>query len=78
MHMADRALLAADLFITRVVRTAWASANAPGDPHEPSIRVPRCPARCRAIVTQLGTQAARGGLSAWEVCGAVEASPADW
>jgi hypothetical protein len=48
-----------DLFITRVVRTAWTSAKPPGDPHERSIRVPRCPATCTAIVTQLDTQADR-------------------
>ena len=48
-----------DLFITRVVRTAWASACPPGDPHEWSIRVRRCPATCTAIVTQLDTQADR-------------------
>ena len=50
---------AADLFITRVVRTAWASAEPPGNPHERSIRVRRCPATCTAIVTQLDTQADR-------------------
>jgi hypothetical protein len=57
--MADHAPLAADLFITRVVRTAWASAKPPGDPHERSIRVPRCPVTYLAIVTQLDTQADR-------------------
>jgi hypothetical protein len=42
-----------DLFITRVVRTAWASACPPRDQHGQSTRVRCCPVVCAANVTQL-------------------------
>ena len=57
--MADRAPLAADLFITRVVRTAWVFACLATGQHEQSVRVRRRPVMCAANVTQLDTHPVR-------------------